>query len=124
MPLPPAARTRAPYTGPALPRRSLACRVDTLATLRALGEGLPVPDGRWHPYADRIARASTDDEAALAVLAQSPQALDELERRLESEERAGEAPALAAHARLEQLPRPEGQHPFLDTICPRSRRSS
>ncbi len=80
---------------------------ELVVVLRELLDACPVP-AQWHPGYEAIGEVFADFRAAVEAL-----------------EGAGTAPrgdeqeaVAAARARLEALPRPEGQHPYLDTIEP------
>ena len=94
---------------------------ELLAELQRLCERLPLPQPGWHPYVDQIAACRADFEHALALAAERPGALAVLERLLDADPRpafdAEASPALTtAWRRLEALPLPDGQHPYLDEI--------
>lgn len=82
---------------------SVALEADVVATLRELLDACPFPS-RWHPGAAEIAQVF--DDFRLAV--------ETLEGRVTTRHLDVDA----AQARLDALPRPEGQHPYLDTILP------
>jgi hypothetical protein len=104
-----------------LPAR--ASRVDVLLELRRLCERLPVPQAGWHRYVVLIAGCRQDFEHALTLVAHHPAALGlfaaltdgELDLTFDS---AGSPELTSAWERLEDLPIPEGQHPYLDDILP------
>jgi hypothetical protein len=96
---------------------------DWLEDVAALCERLPVPDGAWHPWSAEIAAVRRDFSCALEIVERHPDALERLEELLfEHEPPASLSPpddALAeAFARAAALPRPSGQHPYLDVIAP------
>lgn len=83
--------------------------------LRAIWERVPLPREARHPGAAAIARLDEEVRAAFAVLAVDRGARAALARIL-----AGGAPTAAAGAlaRLRELPRPDGKHPYLAEILP------
>jgi hypothetical protein len=85
--------------------------------LRAIWDRVPIPHGEWHPGAAAIARLDADVRDAFAVLAEDGDARAGLRRVLE-----GDVPATAelggALARLRELPRPDGKHPYLADVLP------
>lgn len=94
-----------------------------LPELRRLCERLPVPSPTWHPHVAAIAACRADLERAIGLAAARPETLSLLAELLDGDE----APAFdgtrspwlrAAWERLEALPIPEGQHPYLDDILP------
>lgn len=96
---------------------------ELLAELHRLCERLPVPQPGWHPYVDQIASCRADFEHALALAADQPAALELvaafLDGGTEPTFEADSPPELiAAWRRLEALPLPSGQHPYLDEILP------
>lgn len=96
---------------------------ELLAELHRLCERLPVPQPGWHPYVDQITSCRADFEHALALAAEQPAALELvaefLDGTAEPAFEAGSPPELiAAWRRLEALPLPSGQHPYLDEILP------
>ncbi len=105
---------------------SVAVAADTgelLAELHRLCERLPVPQPGWHPYVDQIASCRADFEHALALVAEQTQALERAAALLDGATEpvfdAAASPDLtAAWRRLEALPLPSGQHPYLDEILP------
>jgi hypothetical protein len=100
-----------------------ASPVDVLWELRRLCAQLPVPQPGWHPYVAHIAGCRHDFEHALTLTAQHPAALDlfaaladgDLDLTFDS---ASSPELTSAWQRLEELPIPEGQHPYLDDILP------
>lgn len=96
---------------------------ELLAELRRLCNRLPVPQPSWHPYVAQIAACRNDFEQALALAADSPPTLELVAALADggTEPTFDEAasPALTiAWRRLEALPLPSGQHPYLDEILP------
>jgi aerobic carbon-monoxide dehydrogenase large subunit len=96
---------------------------ELLAELRRLCARLPVPQPSWHPYASQIAACRGDFEQALARVAVSPQTLELAVALIDGDAELvfGDAapPELTvAWRRLEALPLPSGQHPYLDEILP------
>ena len=94
-----------------------------LRELRGLCDQLPVPQPSWHPYVAQIAACRADFELALALAAAHPEALELVVDLLDGDGdpsfNAGASPKLtAAWQRLEALPLPSGQHPYLDDILP------
>lgn len=91
-----------------------------LDLLLAAADRLPRPDPRWHPYAGPIADFSAD----LAALVEAVRPLAALEELLAAQlDRLPGLPVpppdaalAAAWQRLQQLPRPAGEHPFLNEI--------
>lgn len=84
--------------------------------LRALALGLPIPQPAWHPHVEAIRRVRDDLLAALDQIEADVRAVEALERLLEG------APApdvsTAELDRIEALPVPQGEHPYLDQILP------
>jgi hypothetical protein len=84
---------------------------------------LPVPQPGWHPYVALIAGCRHDFEHALTLTAQHPAARDlfaaladgDLDLTFDS---ANSPELTSAWVRLEELPIPDGQHPYLDDILP------
>lgn len=97
--------------------------VELLTDLRCLCARLPLPQPSWHPYVPLIAACRTDFEQALALAADSPEAVERVAAlvggELELTFDPDASPELtAAWQRLEALPLPNGQHPYLDDILP------
>ena len=91
--------------------------------LHRLCERLPVPQPGWHPYVALIAACRQDFEDALALAGEHPQALDLVAALTHGTAEPAFDPAVsldltAAWRRLEALPIPDGQHPYLDDILP------
>jgi len=82
---------------------------ELVETLRELLDACPFPS-RWHPGWEAIAEVFEDFRAAVRAL-ELP--ADFVTDCYEDEQAVG-----AARKRLEALPRPEGQHPYLDAIVP------
>lgn len=96
---------------------------ELLAELHGLCARLPVPQPSWHPYVSQIAACRSDFEQALALAAAQPSALERLAALLDGDAEphfdADAASGLTADwQRLEALPLPSGQHPYLDDIIP------
>ena len=95
--------------------------VDELLTeLWRLAERFPIPDGSWHRYATELQYVAADFAAAVTALERPPEAVQELGRRLDDDAHPvgrGGRELTAAAARLEALPFPAGEHPFLDEIA-------
>jgi hypothetical protein len=96
---------------------------DVLWELRHLCARLPVPQPGWHPYVALIAGCRHDFEHALTLTAEHPAALDLFAALAEGDldltfDPAGSPELASAWVRLEELPIPEGQHPYLDDILP------
>lgn len=96
---------------------------DWLDDVTALCDRLPVPDGGWHPWAAEIGALRDDFRRALEIAQRHPEALARLEELLfEHEPPAALEPPrdelALAFARVAALPRPSGQHPYLDVIAP------
>jgi hypothetical protein len=92
-----------------------------LDELRAIWERTPVPRERWHAWVDVIAELHADVSAGLDVLDGD----DEAQRALAGLIEDGREPArgpedavAAAIRRLDELPRPDGKHPYLEDILP------
>lgn len=93
---------------------------ELLAELRRLAERFPIPDSSWHAYVSELRQVAADLAAAVTALERLPDAAKELRRRIEGDERpvAPGGPELASAAvRLQALPLPAGEHPFLDEIA-------
>ena len=96
---------------------------ELLEELRNLCERLPVPQPGWHPYVAQIVSCRGDFEKAIALAAEHPPALEQLAALLDEDAEPTFAPdaspqLTAAWRRLEDLPLPSGQHPYLDEILP------
>ena len=85
---------------------------ELLVALRARLREFPRPHPSWHAYVDEINAFLSGYERALERLAASESALRALAELLEGEE--GVAEELPQS--LLDLPRPQGQHPYLDLI--------
>ena len=85
---------------------------ELLVALRARLREFPRPHPSWHAYVDEINTFLAGYERALERLAASESALRALAELLEGEE--GVAEELPQS--LLDLPRPQGQHPYLDLI--------
>jgi hypothetical protein len=93
---------------------------ELLAELRRLTR-LPVPQPVWYPYVPLIGACRHEFEQALALAAAHPDALDLLAALADGAAQLAFDPDAsrelsAAWRRLEALPIPEGQHPYLDDI--------
>jgi hypothetical protein len=102
---------------------TVAGAVDVVAELRRLLARLPSPDARWHAHVPLITAVREDFAASIEAAAGRPAELELFEAMLAGEAEpvfaAGADPALeAAYERLQALPVPGGQHPFLDEILP------
>jgi hypothetical protein len=109
--------------GVAMHLRARTDPVDILWELRRLCAGLPVPQAGWHLYVALIAGCRQDFEHALALTAEHPAALDLFAALTDGEldltfDPAGSPELTSAWQRLDELPIPEGQHPYLDDILP------
>jgi carbon-monoxide dehydrogenase large subunit len=96
---------------------------ELLAELRRLCARLPLPQPSWHPYVAQIAACRNDFEQALALAADAPPTLELFAALVDGDAEPAfdeaASPALtAAWSRLEALPLPSGQHPYLDEILP------
>jgi hypothetical protein len=96
---------------------------DLTAELRRLCARLPVPQPGWHPYVALIGACRDDFERALALADVRPRTLELVAALVDGEtelpfDRDASAELAAAWERLEALPLPEGQHPYLDEILP------
>lgn len=96
---------------------------ELLAELRRLCARLPIPQPGWHPYVSHIVACRDDFERALVLAADSPHALELVSTLVDGASEPGFEPAAspaltAAWQRLETLPIPDGQHPYLDDILP------
>jgi carbon-monoxide dehydrogenase large subunit len=98
-------------------------RSELLADLLGLCDRLPVPQPSWHPYVAQIANCRTDFERALDLAADHPETLELVAALIDG----GAEPSFDTDAsvaltaiwkRLEALPLPSGQHPYLDAILP------
>jgi hypothetical protein len=87
---------------------TVACEAETVEVLRELLNACPFP-GSWHPGHDRIAVVFDDFRCAVEALETAGG---------DDEDRDASLAVAGARSRLEGLPRPEGQHPYLDTILP------
>jgi hypothetical protein len=88
--------------------------------LRALAAAFPVPEQRWHAHVPEMRACMRDFRAAIRALDADPRAQEELDRLLDGSPPADAAPAPVpeALARLDKLPAPEGEHPFVAEILP------
>lgn len=96
---------------------------ELLLELRRLCDQLPVPQPSWHPYVTQIADCRTDFEHSLELSAVRPEALELVatlvDGSVELDFGVNATPELtAAWQRLQALPLPSGQHPYLDDILP------
>lgn len=96
---------------------------ELLRELRRLCDQLPVPQPSWHPYVAQIADCRTDFEHSLELSAVRPETLDLVATLVDGSAEldfdVNAPPELtAAWRRLEALPLPSGQHPYLDEILP------
>lgn len=101
----------------------VSAQAELLAELRTLAGRLPLPQPSWHPHVALIAACRSDLEAALDEAARDESALDLLAELIDGVPApsfdADASPELtAAWERLQALPLPDGQHPFLDEILP------
>ena len=85
--------------------------------LRAVWDRVPIPRDEWHPGAAAISRLDADVREAFAVLAEDGDARAELRRVLEEDAVVTAEPG-GALARLRDLPRPDGKHPYLADVLP------
>jgi len=100
-----------------------SARDELLAELRALCARFPLPQASWHVDVPPIRACHDDFTRALALAGGEPEVLDLVaaivDGAAELAFREPTAPALTeAYERLRALPRPSGQHPFLDEIVP------
>jgi hypothetical protein len=96
---------------------------ELLNDLRRMSARLPMPQPSWHLYAPQISACRNDFEQALALAADSPDAVERVAAlvggELELTFDPDTSPELsAAWRRLEELPIPDGHHPYLDEILP------
>ena len=96
---------------------------ELLADLRCLCGRLPVPQPTWHRYVAQITGCRADFERALDLAAEHPETLGLVATLIDgsaepSFDPAASAELTAAWQRLEALPMPSGQHPYLDDILP------
>ena len=85
---------------------------ELLVALRARLREFPRPHPSWHAYVHEINAFLSGYERALERLAASAAALKTLEALLEGEDTVAEELPQS----LLDLPRPQGQHPYLDLI--------
>jgi hypothetical protein len=85
---------------------------ELLVALRARLREFPRPHASWHAYVDEINAFLSGYERALERLGASAAALAALEELLEGKEDGAEGLPQS----LLDLPRPRGQHPYLDLI--------
>jgi hypothetical protein len=95
--------------------------VALLAELRRLAERFPLPHPIWHPYVAEMHAVVRDLFTALDAIAAVPGAPAELVQRIDGPDGpspggAGGPALAAARDRLHALPRPQGEHPYLDEI--------
>jgi hypothetical protein len=90
--------------------------------LRELATQFPIPSPGWHGYVETMLACRRDFDLAIAAIEADPAAAAALDRLVSEEDALPEAPpdgaVGAALARLDALPRPDGQHPFLPEIEP------
>jgi hypothetical protein len=95
---------------------------EAVAVLRELARSFPIPEPGWHGYVEEMRACRRDLEDAAEAIDSDPVASAALERLTDGDgpADAGAPPAAVAAAldRLEALPVPEGEHPFLDEIVP------
>jgi hypothetical protein len=96
---------------------------ELLSELRRLAERLPLPHPFWHPYTGQMHVVVRDLFAAIDAIALLRPAQVELLRQVEGQAAApppdaGGPTVAAARRRLRELPRPDGQHPYLFEIVP------
>ena len=96
---------------------------ELLRELRSLCARLPLPQPGWHPYVALIVACREDFERTIDLAAESRDTLRLFEALAGGAPEPGfepdASPALsAAWKRLEGLPIPAGQHPYLDEILP------
>ena len=96
---------------------------ELLAELRRLCARLPLPQPSWHPYVAQIAACRDDFEHALTLAADAPQTFDLIAALVDGDvepafDEAASPELATAWLRLEALPLPSGQHPYLDEILP------
>lgn len=95
---------------------------ELLAELRALAARMPMPQPAWHPHVAHIRACHSDLLEAVEAAARDPVVLDIARALLDDPQAQLDSDAsediAAAWARLETLPLPEGQHPYLDEILP------
>jgi hypothetical protein len=95
---------------------------ETTALLRELAEVFPIPDGRWHRYDASIRACRRDFDLSIRSVESDRRAIEALEILLERDalEKPDDldAAVVRALARLDGLPAPEGQHPFIAEILP------
>lgn len=93
-----------------------------LDELRTLWERAPVPRERWHAWVDVIAQLHADVSVGLDVLDGDDEARRALGGLIEDGRAATnggpEDAVAAAIRRLDELPRPDGKHPYLEDILP------
>lgn len=93
-----------------------------LVELRAIWDRAPVPRERWHSWVDAIAHLHEDVTVGLDVLDAEEEARSALAGLIEGGPvgAAGEHEGEIAVAlrRLDELPRPDGRHPYLEDILP------
>lgn len=88
-----------------------------VAELRAIWDRVPLPREEWHPGAAAIARLAADVRDAFAVLDADTDTRAALGGLLEDDAPVA-APPGTALARLRELPRPDGKHPYLADVLP------
>ena len=96
---------------------------ELLRELRRLCDQLPVPQPSWHSYVAQIADCRTDFAHSLDLAARHPAVLELVAALIDGSVELGfdvNAPheLTAVWRRLEALPLPSGQHPYLDEILP------
>lgn len=96
---------------------------ELLQELQRLCDRLPMPQDSWHPYVPLIRACRSDLEQTLALASTRSEVAETVAALLAGDVllgfNAGASPELAAaFERLEALPAPSGQHPYLDEILP------
>ena len=93
---------------------------DLLDEIRRLARDFPLPHPRWHRHVPLMHAVVDDLTASIDAIAGSPAALASLEAVVAEDAAADAAPRspalAAAWARLNELPVPEGEHPYPDDI--------
>lgn len=85
-----------------------------------LAARFPVPEERWHAHVPAMRRCVRDFRAAIQAVQADLWAAAALDRIIEDGKEPAVPSGLVAEAlgRLDELPAPEGEHPFIGEILP------
>jgi hypothetical protein len=94
---------------------------EATTVLRGLADAFPVPSPVWHAHVSELRACLADFAAAIAAIERDAAAAAALDRLIEAGRSPLERPDGAvgeALRRLDGLPCPEGEHPYVDEIVP------